>query len=150
MKDFKDLQVWTKAHKVTLAVYRISRHFPADERYGITSQLRRAASSIAANIAEGCGRRSDGDFHRFLQIARGSASELEYHLLLSRDLGMLSQPDFAFLEDMVVEIQRMLTGLTQTIRCKGQNSTNVVGRGVLSPTPTVERKASSQKLVARS
>jgi four helix bundle protein len=116
MKDFKDLRVWTKAHELTLDVYRLSRSFPADERFGLTSQIRRAASSIGANLAEGCGRRSDGEFHRFLQIARGSASELEYHLLLSRDLGILSKDDFDGLQLQVLEVERMLTSLVQSVR----------------------------------
>ena len=85
MKDFKELRVWQKAHSLALEVYQATRSFPRDEIYGLTSQIRRAAVSVGANIAEGCGRRSDGEFARFLQIARGSASELEYHLLFARD-----------------------------------------------------------------
>ena len=116
MKDFKDLRVWTKAHELTLDIYRVSRSLPAEERYGLTSQLRRAASSVGANLAEGCGRRSDGEFHRFLQIARGSASELEYHLLLARDLGMVKLDDFERLQAQVIEVERMLTSLVQSVR----------------------------------
>ena len=82
MKSFRDLQVWEKAHRLTLAVYSSTMEFPRDEQYGLTSQIRRASSSIAANIAEGCGRSGDGELRRFLEIAMGSASELEYHLLL--------------------------------------------------------------------
>jgi four helix bundle protein len=81
----------------------------------LTSQLRRASASIAANIAEGCGRRSDPELKRFLQIARGSANEVEYFLLLAKDLGMLELNDFAFLEAKVLEIQRMLTAFVQQI-----------------------------------
>lgn len=84
MKDFKKLIVWKKAHEMTLNIYRTTKSFPKDEVYGLTSQLRRAASSIPANIAEGCGRNSDAELARFLQIAAGSASEVEYHLLLAR------------------------------------------------------------------
>jgi four helix bundle protein len=83
MEDFKDLKVWTKAHQLTLVLYQRTRFFPKDEIYGLTSQIRRACSSIGANIAEGCGRRSDPEMRRFVQIARGSANELEYHLLLT-------------------------------------------------------------------
>ena len=72
MKDFKDWKVWTKSHEMTLGVYGATRPFPKEELYGLTSQLRRSAASIGANIAEGCGRRSDGELTRFLQIARGS------------------------------------------------------------------------------
>ncbi len=83
MEDFKNLKVWKKAHELTLMLYRLTRAFPKDEIYGLTSQIRRSAASVEANIAEGCGRRSDPELRRFLQIARGSASELECHLLLA-------------------------------------------------------------------
>jgi four helix bundle protein len=116
MKDFKDLKVWEKAHGLTLLVYEETRSFPKEERYGLTSQLRRAAASVAANIVEGCGRRSDGEFTRFLQIARGSASEVEYHLLLARDLHLLDEAKYRKLDSMVVEVERMLTGLVQRVR----------------------------------
>ena len=116
MKDFKELRVWSDAHQLTLQLYKETRSFPREELYGITSQIRRAAASIPANIAEGCGRRSDGEFSRFLQIARGSASELEYHLLLSRDLGILTQADFEKLQIKLCVVQRMLTALVQRIQ----------------------------------
>jgi four helix bundle protein len=115
MEDFKDLRVWVKAYELTLGVYKKTRGFPKDEMYGLTSQLRRAASSVGANIAEGCGRRSDPEMRRFLQIARGSANEVEYHLLLSRDLELLSVDDFKELEAMVLEIQRMLAPFVQRL-----------------------------------
>ena len=86
MQDFRNLKVWDKAHTLTLDVYKTSKSFPREEMYGLTSQIRRASVSIGANIAEGACRRGDVDFARFLQIAAGSASELDYHLLLSRDL----------------------------------------------------------------
>jgi four helix bundle protein len=91
VKDFKDLRVWSKAHSLTIDVYKATRPFPKEELFGITSQMRRAASSIGANIAEGTGRKSDGELTRFLHIARGSAAELEYHLLLAHDLDLLSE-----------------------------------------------------------
>lgn len=116
MEDFKDLKVWAKAHQLTLAVYRRTRVFPKEEMYGLTSQLRRAAASIGANIAEGCGRRSDGEMKRFLQIARGSASELEYHFLLARDLQLLDIDEFRNLEGKVLEVQRMLASLVQRLQ----------------------------------
>lgn len=115
MKDFKDLKVWSKAHELTLRVYRATRIFPRDEWYGLVSQIRRAAASIGANIAEGCGRRSDREFVRFLQIARGSANELEYHLLLARDLEYMRATDFADMHQRTIELQRMLTALVQTL-----------------------------------
>jgi four helix bundle protein len=91
MKNFRELKVWGKSHQLTLAVYKATTTFPREEEYGLTSQLRRACASVPANIAEGCGRGSEADFARFLQIAMGSASELEYHLLLARDLNLLRQ-----------------------------------------------------------
>jgi len=115
MEDFKDLKVWVKAHQLTLRIYQTTRKFPRDEIYGLASQTRRASSSIGANIAEGCGRRSDPEMKRFVPIARGSASELEYHLLLARDLQFLTVEEFKDLDAKVLEIQRMLTALTQRL-----------------------------------
>jgi four helix bundle protein len=116
MEDFKNLKVWVKAHQLTLAIYQFTREFPREEIYGLTSQIRRASASIGANIAEGCGRRSDAEMRRFVQIARGSASELEYHLLLARDLQLLTDDEFKDSEAKIVEIQRMLTSLTQRLQ----------------------------------
>jgi four helix bundle protein len=116
VEDFKDLKVWVKAHELTLAIYRHTRGFPKEEMYGLTSQIRRASASIGANIAEGCGRRSDAEMKRFLQIARGSASELECHLLLARDLRFLSSDEFNNLEARGLEIQRMLASLVQRLQ----------------------------------
>src|SRR3954468_2892649 len=111
MKDFRDLQVWGKAHELTLWIYGATKGFPREEVYGLTSQMRRCSASIGANIAEGCGRHGDGEFHRFLQMAMGSASELEYHLLLAHDLGFLSQVKYEPLNRDVVEVKRMLASL---------------------------------------
>jgi four helix bundle protein len=83
MQDFRDLRVWVLAHEVTLAVYRITAAFPREELFGLTSQIRRSAASIPANLAEGCGRNGNAEFARFCSIAMGSASELDYHLLLA-------------------------------------------------------------------
>ena len=115
MEDVKDLRVWEKAYELTLSVYKATRGFPKEEMYGLTSQLRRASSSVGANIAEGCGRRSDPEMRRFLQIARGSANEVECHLLLARDLQFLSTEDFKDLEALVLEIQRMLAAFVQRL-----------------------------------
>ena len=95
VKDFRDLQVWHKAHQLTLTVYRLTAPFPREELSGLTTQLRRSSSSIAANLAEGCGRNGDAELARFCAIAMGSASELEYHLLLARDLKLLNVTDYA-------------------------------------------------------
>lgn len=116
MKDSKQLRVWTQAHELTLGLYEVTRGFPRDELYGLISQIRRSAASIPANIAEGCGRRSDGEFTRFSQIARGSSCELEYHLLLSRDLKLLQDSDFLTLQQKLIEVQRMLTALVDRVR----------------------------------
>jgi four helix bundle protein len=110
MRNFKELKVWEKSHKLTLMVYSATRKFPKEEIYGLTSQMRRSSASIPSNIAEGCGRQSVGDFLRFLQIAMGSASELEYQLLLSHDLGYLENDEMDALSEQTSEIKRMLTG----------------------------------------
>ena len=111
MKDFRDLIVWQKSHKLTLDVYEATRKFPKEELYGLISQLRRSSSSIPCNIAEGCGRRGNGEFHKFLQIATGSASEVEYQLLLAHELGYLNSVEFNDLSKAVVEVKKMLAGL---------------------------------------
>jgi len=94
MKDFRKQKVWQKSHRLTLDLYKATMGFPKEELYSLTTQIRRAGSSIPANIAEGCGRDGDAELARFLQIAKGSASELEYHLLLSHDLGFLNDVDY--------------------------------------------------------
>jgi four helix bundle protein len=116
MQSFRNLKVWEKAHAVTLDVYSASRSFPKDELYGLTSQMRRASASIGANIAEGSCRKGDIEFGRFLQIAIGSASELEYHLLLAHDLRILAGTDYERVSGGVVEVKRMLASLIRTCR----------------------------------
>ena len=111
MKNFRDLLVWQRAHQLTLAAYASTERFPQREIYGLTSQIRRCAASLAANIAEGCGKRGNAEFQRFLNIAAGSASELEYHFLLAHDLGLLGELDYRKLNDGVVEVKRMLASL---------------------------------------
>lgn len=116
MRNFKDIKVWKKAHRLALAVYKATSGFPGEERYGLTSQSRRAAASIPTNIAEGCGRGSEADFARFLQIALGSASELEYHLLLTRDLDLLKHERHQSLDADVNEVKRMLHAFIKTLK----------------------------------
>jgi four helix bundle protein len=116
LRNYKDLVVWEKAHALTLELYQATRAFPMEEMYGITCQIRRAAASIGANLAEGCGRRSDGEFGRFLLIAMGSASELSYHLLLAQDLKLLKEADYVRLDDELTEVRRMLTSLTLKVK----------------------------------
>jgi len=115
MRNYRDLQVWSKAHNLTLELYRLSRGFPREEVYGITSQLRRSAASIGANLAEGCGRRTSTELARFVRIAMGSASELDYHLLLSRDLGFMNGDDFMRSEAGLTEVRKMLTSFLQSV-----------------------------------
>ena len=115
MEDFKDFKVWLKAHELTIQVYTVTRAFPREEIYGLTSQMRRAAVSVGANIAEGCERGSDAELKRFVQIARGSANELEYHLLLAKDLQSLQAFEYKNLDAKVQEIQRMLAALVKTL-----------------------------------
>jgi four helix bundle protein len=116
MKDFRSLMVWERGHRLTLLIYKESYGFPKEEIYGLTSQIRRASSSIPINIAEGCGRGSDADFARFLQIAFGSASETEYLLLLCSELSFLSKEQYVELNLLVQEIKKMLAKLMSTIR----------------------------------
>jgi four helix bundle protein len=112
MQHFSKLHVWKRAHALVLAIYRETRTFPIDERFGLTAQLRRAASSVPANIAEGSKRRSDADFARFVNIAEGSLGEAEYHLILARDLGYLDPSE---LLEEVDEVGRMLNGLRERL-----------------------------------
>lgn len=115
MRDFRGLQVWQKAHQLTLNTYRATEHLPAEEKYGLSSQMRRAAASIPTNIAEGCGRNGDTELARFLWIAMGSASELEYQCLLCRDLDLLDAAAYRDLCEQVTEVRRMLNGLLQKL-----------------------------------
>jgi four helix bundle protein len=115
MKDFRTLDVWRKAHDLTLAVYTITKTFPKEELYGLTSQMRRASSSIATNIAEGCGKRTDADFARYLQNAFGSANELEYLLLLAFDLQFLKKADFEVLSNNTIEVKKMLAAFLRKL-----------------------------------
>jgi four helix bundle protein len=116
MRNYEDLQVWRKAHSLTLEIYRHTRCFPSEERFGLTSQIRRSCSSIGANLAEGCGRRSDAEMARFVQIAMGSGAELSYHLRLAHDLQFLSKPTFERLRSDLSEVMRMLSSLSQKLR----------------------------------
>lgn len=116
MKDFRSLMVWEKAHRLTLFIYKQTHSFPTDELYGLTSQIRRASSSVPINIAEGCGRGSDADFARFLQMAFGSASETEYLLVLCLELGYLTKEQYVEANLLVEEVKKMLAKLMATIR----------------------------------
>ena len=116
MQNYKDLKVWEKAHKFTLMVYELSKYFPKEELYGLTNQLRRAASSIPANIAEGCGKNTKTDFANYLNIALGSANESEYFILLAKDLIYIGTEKFELLSKLINEIKAMLIALVVKVR----------------------------------
>jgi len=116
MKDFRTLKVWEKAHALTLGIYKATSCFPKHEAYDLTSQIQRAAVSVPANIAEGCGKDSDAELKRFFFIAMGSSSELEYLLLLSHDLGYLPNEVHSDLHNKLVEIRKMLNSFIQRIK----------------------------------
>ena len=116
MQSFRNLRVWERAHQLTLNVYASTKTFPRDEMFGLTSQMRRASSSIGMNIAEGCCRKGDAEMARFLQMSMGSASELEYQFLLAYDLEYLPHPAYERLTLQVVEVKKMLSSLVQKVK----------------------------------
>ena len=116
MSDYKKLKVWEDAHKFTIDIYRITKKFPKNEQYGLTSQIRRSASSIPTNIVEGSGQLNNGNLIRFLGIAKGSAFETEYQLMLSRDLGYIGNDEYKVLDKKIQSIIRMLTGLIRSLK----------------------------------
>jgi len=124
MQDYTKLNVWQKAHALTLSIYNITTVFPKSEAFGITSQMRRAAFSIPANVAEGCGRGTNRELRQFLYIAVGSASELDYYLLLARDLGILPPKQFPVLKARITEVRRMLAGLIESINTAASQTSN--------------------------
>ena len=115
MSDFTRLRVWEKAHNLALDVYQISGELPKSESYGLQTQMRRAAVSIPTNLAEGSGRSTNRDFARFVSNAIGSASELDYHLLLALDLGYIDQDSAELAKTKVAEIRRMLSALRRNL-----------------------------------
>jgi four helix bundle protein len=115
-KDFRQLKVWQKSHQLAINLYRITVSFPRTESYGLTAQIRRAAVSIPSNLAEGCGRSGDAELARFCDIAKGSASELEYQLLLARDLKLIQPDDYEQLVQQTTDIKRMLTVFVRKLR----------------------------------
>jgi four helix bundle protein len=129
MRNYRDLQVWSKAYGLSLELYRLSRTFPREEIYGITSQLRRAAVSIGANLAEGCGRRTNAEMARFVRIAMGSASELDHHLLLCKDLGFLRDEDYKRTSRNLIEVRKMLKGLLDSIEAELMLKAQAVPKG---------------------
>ena len=126
MGDFRKLRAWQEAMDFTVAVYRATDAFPPSERFGLRRQVRRAAASVAANRAEGGGQRGDAQLRAFVRIARGSAAELEYQLLVSRDLGYLVESEWRALDDLTQRVSRMLFGLLRRLE---------KGRGFGPPEP---------------
>jgi four helix bundle protein len=116
MKDFREIKVWEMSHLLVLDVYAATGGFPREEIYGLTAQLRRCAASIPANIAEGCGRDGDAELRRFILIAMGSSSELEYHLLLAHELDFLKADAYRKLSLNTREVKRMLSPFINKLR----------------------------------
>jgi len=116
MQRFWNLKVWEKSHELVLEIYKMTKSFPKEEMYGMTSQIRRSAVSIPSNIAEGCCRGSETDFKRFLQIAIGSASELEYQLYLTKDLQYTDNNNYEIIKTKVIEVKRMLSSLINKLK----------------------------------
>ncbi len=108
MRDFKELKVWEKSHQIVLEIYRLTKEYPKDELYGLTSQMRRAAVSVTSNIVEGSARSSNSDFSRFLFMSLGSANELDYQLLLSKDLEYIDSESYLKLNNEIIEIKKMI------------------------------------------
>lgn len=124
MRNYRELEVWEKSHKLTLELYKLSRAFPKEEMYGLTSQLRRAAVSIGANLAEGCGRRTSAELARFVRIAMGSASELDYHLLLCRDFEFFPGEQYERTSKELVRVRKVLSGLLVSIEAQIADKAN--------------------------
>ena len=118
MQKFKDLILWKEAHQLTVKVYEVSKKFPKEELFGVTSQLRRAATSISCNIAEGCGRYTSKDFANFLQISLGSTNETDYLTILAKDLNYLSEGDFDILQEKINKVRAMNINLLEKVRNK--------------------------------
>ena len=127
MRNFEELEVWQKAHALTLKLYRVTENFPRSEMFGLSSQIRRAAGSIGANLAEGCGRWGEAELARYVQIAMGSASELQNHLRLAKDLDFVSKPDYEAALTELTSVRQMLTALLQTLRGVRIKSAGVSG-----------------------
>ena len=115
MQDFRNLKAWQKARALTLAVYHATARFPGEERFGLTIQLRRTAASVPTYLADGCGRSTETDFWKCLSQATAAGSQLEYQLLLARDLEFLPDADYAKLAADTVEVRKMLAGLMHSL-----------------------------------
>ncbi|MCH8946622.1 MAG: four helix bundle protein [Acidobacteria bacterium] len=133
MKSFEDLEVWRKAHELTLLIYRLTRAFPPDERFGLISQLRRASSSVAANIAEGYGRRTTKELLRSLRIANGEAEETRYFSLLSKDLSYMNQQEFDTVNQLCRSVSQLLSALGRSLQASAARVSSHESRVTQSP-----------------
>ena len=115
MRNYRQYEIWKLSHELALSVYRVARSFPSEERYGMSSQMQRAAVSVPANIAEGSGRPSYADFARFLGIALGSLSEVDYYTLMARDLGYIDTATADGLNSSITDLRRMMTRFRATV-----------------------------------
>ncbi|WP_408955673.1 four helix bundle protein [Natroniella sp. ANB-PHB2] len=115
MSNAENLVVFKKAHKLTIDMYKMTKSFPSEEKFGLVSQIKRASSSINANLMEGSHRKTDKEYRQFAVIARGSIGELKYHLLLAKDLGYISKKKYFDFRDRINEISKMLTGLMKAL-----------------------------------
>jgi four helix bundle protein len=115
MRDFTKLDIWKRSHQLTLKIYTITKAFPKEELFGLTSQMRKSSSSMPTNIAEGCGRNSNSQLNQFVNIAAGSSSELQYQLILSKDLSYISDTMFKELNDETTEIRKMMFAFTDKL-----------------------------------
>ena len=116
MQDFTQLKVWQKSHNITINIYKLTAQMPSEEKFGLISQIRRASVSIESNLAEGCGRDSDKELARFVDISMGSSFELRCQLLIARDLGYINSKQYQTFESKIIEVNRMLGGLLKKLR----------------------------------
>ena len=116
MRDFRQLRVWEDAHNLTIEIYQATKDFPKEELFALTNQIRRACVSIGSNIAKGCGRGSNKEYANFLQIALGSAFEIDYQMLLAKDLQYIESEKYLFLSEKIASVKRQLASLLQKVR----------------------------------
>lgn len=121
LKNYKELKVWQRSYQLCLEIYKITKRFPNEEKYGLTSQIRRAAVSVPSNIAKGYGRKTTPEYIRFLYIAYGSNCEMETQILLSKDLGYIKTGKLEILKEKVGEVERMLKALIKSLEKKHSN-----------------------------
>ena len=132
MHNFKELKIWQLSRCFVKDIYLLTKKFPDNERFGLTQQIRRAVVSIPSNIAEGSGRRSDNDFLRFLDIANGSAFEVETQLILSLDLEYISQTEFDLLNEKLQVIEKMIFNFNQSLKEQKTKVSHLISKNLIS------------------